>query len=580
MMKKWLVFGGLLAGCASPVSKPGPDGSTTALPAFSMGEGPARSEVGEGPAPVSGGSTTGFAAHLPAAHVTPRIARLTHFQWTNSVQDLLRLDQPPTLAAEFTPDAIIGFDTNSAQLRMSSSLREDYQRAAEALAARVVNDPAALARLIPADAPDEPTARARAFIESFGPRAYRRPLTDEEVSQSLSLFEQAPELVPELDAFSAGVMLNISLFLQSPFFLYRTELGQEQDGSGRVVLNGYEVATKLALAVTGSIPDDTLLAEAAAGALDPENRQATISREVERLLATPRVKAMALHAHTQSLALSRYSLIQRDPSAYPEFTSTTPNSIRASAESFLGALYDEGLGLRSILTSTEAFVDANLAPIYGVPGTFGSELERVDLSGLPRKGLLTQVGFLALFAGEHQPDPIHRGVFINQQILCVDISPPPNITLPPIPMNQPNQTNRQAIEAINGRGTCGQGCHATIINPAGFAFEHYDPLGRYRTTDSGLEIDTSDTISLDGAEVKFSDAMEFIDLLANSDAAHHCYARNLLSYLNGRLADASDAATLEAAMAQSKAEDLSTKDLIRSLVQSESFLTRLAMEEP
>src|SRR4029453_4967931 len=105
------------------------------------------------------------------------------------------------------------------------------------------------------------------------------------------------------------------------------------------------------------------------------------------------------------------------------------------------------------------------------------------------------------------------------------------------------------------------------------AFENYDPLGRYRTTDSGLEVDASDTIRLDGGEVSFAGAMEFIDLLANSDAAHHCYARHLLSYLNGPLADSSDAATLDAVMARSKAEDLSTKDMIRSLVQSESFLT-------
>jgi hypothetical protein len=541
------------------------------------------SPAGDAPvteSPTTGAPTTGFVAGLPQAHAVPRIARLTHFQWTNSVQDLLRLETPPTLAGEFTPDAIIGFDTNSDQLRMSSTLRDDYQRAAETLASQVVNDPAALARLMPADAPGEPTARARAFIESFGLRAYRRPLTTEEVSQYLTLFEQAPELAPDLDSFSAGVMLSIRLFLQSPYFLYRTELGQEEDVNGRIALNGYEVAAKLALAITGSIPDDALLAAAADGELDPDRRQATIGREVERLLATPRVKAMSLHAHTQSLALSRFSLIQRDPIAFPEFTTTTPNSIRASAESFLGALFDEDQGLRSLLTSTEAFVDANLAPIYGVSGTFGSELERVDLSGLPRKGFLTQVGFLALFAGEHQPDPIHRGVFINQQILCVDISPPRNITLPPIPENQPNQTNRQAIEGINGKGTCGEGCHATIINPAGFAFENYDPLGRYRTTDSGLEVDAADTIRLDGAEVSFADAMEFIDLLADSDAAHHCYARHLLSYLNGRLADSSDAATLDAVMARSKAEDLSTKDMIRSLVQSESFLTRLAMEKP
>jgi hypothetical protein len=579
MMKRWLVLGALLAGCASPGDEPGPDGSTS-LPGSSVEEDDAITGSGIGGGNGGGGSTTSFAARLPAPGAVPRIARLTHFQWTNSVQDLLRLDEPPTVAGNFTPDAIIGFDTNSAQLRMSNALREDYERAAERLASQVVSDPAALARLLPTDAPVEPTARARAFIEDFGLRAYRRPLTAEEVSQYLTLFESAPELAPELDAFSAGVMLSIRLFLQSPFFLYRTELGQEADDRGRVALDGYEVAAKLALAVTGSIPDDALLAAAAAGELDPGSSQTTVGRELDRLMATPRVKATSLHAHAQILALSRYSLIQKDVVDYPEFTPTTPSSIRASAELFLGTLYEEDLGIRSLLTSTEAFVDANLAPLYGIPGTFGSELERVDLSGLPRKGFLTQVGFLALFAGEHQPDPIHRGVFINQQLLCVDISPPPNIVLPPIPENQPSQTNRQAIEAINGRGTCGQACHATIINPAGFAFEHYDPLGRYRTTDSGLEVDASDVFQLDGGEVEFSDAMEFVELLANSQMAHHCYTRNLLSYLNGHLADSSDADTLAALAARSKGEDLSTKDLIRSLVQSESFLTRLAAEEP
>jgi hypothetical protein len=572
------VLGGLLAGCASPGDEPGPDGSTS-VPGSPVEEG-SGSITGTGGGGGGVASTTGFAPRLPAPAAVPRIARLTHFQWTNSVQDLLRLEEPPTLAAEFTPDAIIGFDTNSAQLRMSSSLREDYERAAERLANQVVSDPAALARLLPADAPEEPTARARAFIENFGLRAYRRPLTAEEVSQYLTLFESSPELAPDLDAFSAGVMLSIRLFLQSPFFLYRTELGQEVDEDGRVALDGYEVAAKLALAVTGSIPDDALLAAAAAGELDPGRSRETVVRELDRLMATPRVRATSLHAQAQMLALSRYSLIQRNAMEYPEFTPTTPASIRSSAELFLGTLYEEDLGVRSLLTSTEAFVDANLAPLYGLPGTFGSELERVDLSGLPRKGFLTQVGFLALFAGEHQPDPIHRGVFINQQLLCVDISPPPNIVLPPIPENQPSQTNRQAIEAINGKGTCGQGCHATIINPAGFAFEHYDPLGRYRTTDSGLEVDASDVFQLDGEEVEFSDALEFVELLANSQAAHHCYTRHLLSYLNGHLADSSDADTLAALAARSKGEDLSTKDLIRGLVQSESFLTRLAAEEP
>jgi len=507
----------------------------------------------------------------------PRVARLTHFQWANSVQDLLRLDEKPTEAADFTPDAIVGFDTNRSQLRISGTLREDYERAAEALATRVVDDPEALARLIPADAPTDPTARAQAFIESFGLRAYRRPLTAEEVSQYLTLFEQGPELAADREPFAAGVMLAIRLFLQSPYFLYRTELGQTEL-DGRIPLSGYEVASKLALAVTGSIPDEALLEAAAQGSLDPGNNQTTVDTEAQRLLATPRAKESALHLHTQSLALSRYALIQKSSETYPEFTTTTPASMQTSAELFLDDLYDAGRGLKSLLTSTEAFVDANLAPIYGVSGTFGEDFQRVDLTGLPRRGILTQPGFLALFAGANQPDPIHRGVFINQQVLCLEISLP-GVVLPELPEVTPNQTNRQYIDALTGRGTCGQTCHATRINPLGFAFENYDPLGRHRTTDNGLDVDASGTYELDDTDVTFSNALELVDLLANSPEAHRCYASHWLSYLNGSLVGSGDDAVLDELGARSNSEDLSLQDVIRSLVQSNSFLTRAAVEE-
>jgi len=130
----------------------------------------------------------GSASQVGAA--APRVSRLTHFQWANSVQDLLYLDAPPPQSANFTPDAIIGFDTNASQLWVSNTLREAYEGAAEALATQVVSNPQALAKLIPADAPTDPTARAQAFIQSFGLRAYRRPLTAAEVSQYQSLFQQ------------------------------------------------------------------------------------------------------------------------------------------------------------------------------------------------------------------------------------------------------------------------------------------------------------------------------------------------------------------------------------------------------
>lgn len=523
----------------------------------------------------NGGGSGGSSAVQGTGTVAPRVARLTHLQWANSVQDLLYLAAPPAQRANFTPDAIIGFDTNASQLWVSNTLRESYENAAEALATQVVSDPQALAKLIPADAPTEPAARAQAFIESFGLRAYRRPLTAAEVSQYQTLFQQGAQLIPELDPFAAGVALCIRLFLQSPYFLYRTEL-EQQAVNGRVPLNSYEIAAKLALSLTASIPDAALLQDAAAGSLAPANKT-LIDTQAQRLLATDRGKASALHLHTQAFALSRFDLIRKNSELHPDFTPAASASLRKSAELFLGALFDESRGMKALLTSPEAFVDANLAPLYGLPGSFGTEFQRVDLTDQPRRGILTHPGFLALFAGEQQPDPIHRGVFINQQLLCVDLQPPA-ANVPPLPGEQPNTTNRQRIEALTGKGTCGQACHATLINPLGYAFEHYDSIGKYRTTDGGLNVDATGTYTLDGIEKSFQNALELVELMAGSQAANRCYARHWLYYLSGRLPDAADAATLDALAAQASAQDLSTKDLVRALVQSDSFLTRATAE--
>ncbi len=532
--------------------------------------------------PVGGALCEGSCAADTAAYILatfkepkpiiPRIARLTHFQWRNAVQDLLYLDAPPDEQVErFSPDAIVGYDTNTAQLRVSSTLRGDYRNAAEALAEQVASSNEAINKLVPRGAPVEPSARARAFINDIGLRAHRRPLTATEADRYFALFQKGPDLLPELSAFAGGVRLVVESVLQSPAFLYRTELGQGATG-GRIPLSGYEIAAKLALAITGSGPDKLLLDAAASGALEAGSTGA-VADQAERLLQTPGAQATALHLHTQTYALSRYSIVQRNTDNYPQFGKETAASLEKSAKLFFQSIFDEDLGVSAILTSPTAYVDANLAPFYGLPGNFGSEFSKVDLSGQGRAGFLMQLGFLTLFSGEHQPDPIHRGVFINEHVLCVDVGRP-TANIPPLPDVQPGQTNRDRINAVTGPGTCGAACHATVINPLGFAFENYDPVGRYRSTDNGLPVDASDVYSINEFEAQFSNANELAHQLGESDMAHHCYAEHWLSYLYGRLAVRSDSSLLGELASKSKSENLSAKDVIRALVQSESFLTR------
>src|SRR6185369_25074 len=172
-------------------------------------------------------------------------------------------------------------DSEADDLFVTEQLRAQLFDASEKAADKVTGDAAALARLVPANAPTDTAGRAKAFITSFGQRAFRRPLTDAEVTTHVALFNQGPTLYPGVDAFNAGVSLVIQAMLQSPYFLYRTELGTAASGATKLALDDWEVGAKLALSITNTIPDDTLLAAASAGQL---HDAAGVATQANRLL--------------------------------------------------------------------------------------------------------------------------------------------------------------------------------------------------------------------------------------------------------------------------------------------------------
>ena len=513
----------------------------------------------------------------PAAEVTSewsasglRLVRLSHFQWQNSVLALLGIEVGTKLEEELTPDGVIDFDNAASQLIVSSTLREDYERVSEQLATALIENPAAMKRLAPEVG--DPAVRAKTFIESFGLKAYRRPLSEEEVQTHLSLFNRGSELAPDLDPFAAGIMLTVRLVLQSPLFLYRTELGLEA-ANGRVVLSPYEVAAKVALATTAAGPDDALLQAAASGALGKD--PAVLKREVDRLLNSPAGKASAQHFHKQLYALSRYDQISKDSDVHPEFTQNTPKDMRTSVELFLDDVYEGSGGLKALLTSPTQFVNSTLAPIYGVEGEFGEAFEPVDLSAKGRAGLMTNVGLLSVYAFEYQPDAIHRGVFVAENILCLPL-PSPVDNVPPLPPEMENQTNRERVDSATGKGTCGEGCHSNWINPLGFAFKGYDALGRVRTMDGDQPVDSSGEFLLDGEFRPFANGVELVSLMADSNQATDCYTKRWLSYLQGRALEPVDDAYVRHLRADSAPGEVPIKQLIAQIVTDPSFITRQA----
>jgi hypothetical protein len=526
--------------------------------------------VGSGPASDPNAVPASPPPSVPVA--SARLARLSRQQWSNTVRDLLHLSDISDIEKDVSGDALIGFDNEADALYVTEQLRKQLADAAEKLADRVTGDAAALALLVPADAPTDLEGRARAFVTSFGLHAFRRPLTDAEISNHLSLFDQGPDLYPGVDAFQAGADLVIQAMLQSPYFLYRTELSTAQPGADSVPLDDYEVASKLAFALTNTMPDDTLFAAAAAGQLqDRDNVQA----QAQRLLDGQDGTAGITNFNFQVYRLGTYDGIDRDPTVFPAFTPEAPAAMREEVLRFLEWIFEDGRGVKDFYTAPVGFVNSALAPLYGLDGTFSSDtFTQVDLDPNERSGLLTQAGFLSSYISGTDPDIIHRGVFIATRLLCIDLPPPdPNAT--PLIDIQPNMTNRERVEATTGKGTCGEGCHATLLNPLGYAFENYDAVGEYRTTDRGLPVDAADSYNLDGEQKSFSNGVELSHLLAESKQTHSCYVHNLMTYLNGRQLEPDDDAMVDYYARLSRAGMVSLRDLELDIVTSDAFLTRL-----
>ena len=573
-----LSVGVVLAGCTSAVGN-GQSGG----PAGNGGPG--------GPGgPGTGGSGTGGSGQgvnglggdqyavpssppAPVLVQAPRLARLSRQQWSNTIRELLKLKDIADIDSGVSGDALIGFDNQADALYVTESLRQQLADAAEKLADKVTGDATVLASLVPADAPADTAGRGRAFITAFGQRAFRRPLTDAEVTTHLALFNQGPTLYPGVDAFKAGVSLVIQALLQSPYFLYRTELGTGAAAvAGKVPLSDYEVSAKLAFALTNTMPDDQLFAAAAAGKL---HDTAGVTAEARRLMDGSRGTAGVENFNFQVYRLGTYDGIMRDASVFPDFTANTPTAMRQEALQFFDWIFTQGHGVKEFYTSPVGFVNSTLAPLYGVTSpAAGDTLTKVDLDPTLRSGILTQPGFLSSYIKDNDPDIIHRGVFIATRLLCLEL-PPPSPKATPLIALQPNMTNRERVELTTGKGTCGEACHATLFNPLGYAFENYDAIGKYRTTDHSQPVNAADSYTLDGELKSFTNGVELSRLLSEAKQTHTCYVQNMLTYLNARLLLPEEQPTVDYYARLSRAGMVSLHDLELDIVTSEAFLNRL-----
>lgn len=502
---------------------------------------------------------------------TTMFPRLSHDQWENTVRDLFYLDAAPGLSSTFTGDPLGGlFDNNAEVMLVAASHWGDYQSAAEDISELVTGDQALLEKILPADLPTDPAEAARAWITSFGKRAYRRPLTDDEVARYEQVFADGIAILEGGTDFERGVRLCIQAFLQSPHFLYRVELSTETNADGLILLDGWEIASKLSYMLWNTMPDEQLFAAAEAGELATPDG---IMTQAQRMFDADNeaAHAMVRSFHSQLYQFDHYHDLYKDPAIFPSFTAEIGLDMEHEAEMFIDEVVFAGGGLTELLTSRTTFVNADLAALYGIEGSFTEEFVEVTLDSAERSGLLTRLGFLASNATPKEQNTIHRGVFVNLRLMCNTLpSPPDNVDgLPPA---DDFDTNRERVDAHTGAGTCGAGCHATLINPPGYALENFNAVGAYQDTENGVPVNTATEWGVDGKMVPVADAIELSELIAGSDQAHACYTMRLLEYGYGRQSQDGDELTIEELAAASKAG--SVEALVLALTQTKAFRTR------
>ncbi|HJL16972.1 MAG TPA: DUF1592 domain-containing protein [Sandaracinaceae bacterium LLY-WYZ-13_1] len=517
---------------------------------------------------------------LPEGVVQPapqsRAPRLTHDQWERTVQDLFGLEEPTGLSDSLRADSLRGdatFDNRGGELEVDEALWSGYQRASATVAEQVVDDATVLDGLAPPGG--DPDARAEDFVRELGARAHRRPLSDDEVTEYLNVFASASGLYGDLDDFRAGARLTIEAMLQSPFFLYRIEDSVDEE-EGTIPLDDYEVASRLSYTLWGSMPDEELFAAAAADMLsDPEQ----VEVQARRMLEDPRARDVVVDFHRQLFDVDTFGGISPDPDVYAGVSDRLGELAVQEHDLFVTEIvFHRDGSYRDLLTSSDTHVNDELAAVYGLEGDFGDEMELVSLDPTRRRGIFTQVGFLASNATRRSSDPIHRGVFLAERVACIHIDAPPDDT--PAPEVSDGQTTRENIELHTEQpGSVCAGCHAQIINPFGYPFEHFDAVGAWRDTENGVMVDPTASPPIDGAPTPVSDATELAESLADSTWTHECYVRHWIEYALGRASAPEDQALVSELAEASRDESLPVKELLVSIVTSRAFLHRSLREE-
>lgn len=491
--------------------------------------------------------------------------RLSRQEYSSTLRDLLGDTTRPGDA--LPPDERgNGFGNDSAFQSVSELLAESYARLAEEAALRVTRDPTRLAELLACDVAQlGELACVERFIEHFGARAYRRPLTGDERTRLLGVFAD----VRSYDGLESALGAVIEVTLQSPQFLYRIEETPPAAGTEVARLGAFELASRLSYLLWGSMPDEELFRAAGAGELEtPEQLQA----QAQRMLEHPEARARVRDFHGLLFGLEGLEQVRRSPSAFPELPQNLGALLREETSRFVeDVVFEQGGGLSALLTSPQTFLNQELAGFYGVPDVQGAEFRPVSLDEHRRAGILTHGAVMNAHTPGVTSHPVLRGLLVRSVLLCdPPPDPPPGIVF--IVPSDPGLSTRERYGLHRSSDLCA-GCHQ-FMDPLGFGFENYDPVGRWREHEGGLPIDASGEIVGTDVAGPFVGPRELAERLAQSETVANCYVEQWFAYGYGRVTTPEDMCSRDQLRQAFRAGDQRITDLILALTETDAFLRR------
>jgi hypothetical protein len=367
---------------------------------------------------------------------------------------------------------------------------------------------------------------AREIIGGFARRAYRRPVTKNEVDRLMKLFELADK---EDETFEGSVKVALQAVLVSPHFLFRGEMQPDPNNPGVVhPIDEYALASRLSYFLWSTMPDDELLAFAERKAL-----RKNLDQQIKRMLKDPKSKALVDNFAGQWLQIRNLKLVTPDPWQFPEFDDELRAAMQRETELFFEAILREDRSVLEFLDANYTFVNERLARHYGIPDVKGDQFQRVTLRGNQRGGLLTQAGILTITSNPTRTSPVKRGKWVLENLLGTPPPPPP----PDVPDLKEGKevvltgTLRQRMEQHRQDPTCAA-CHARM-DPIGFGLENFNGIGGWRDKDGTFPIEPSGKL-VSGETFSGAADLKTILLKKKRDDFVRCLSEKMLTYALGR----------------------------------------------